>query len=93
MEQNMQHICDEMNNKAYDFMKFQREYHNDKVDDQVLMERTTQPFWQSMRLSKHRLASKGLLMDVEIKDDKKSRTIEDKFFEILLQSICHPSGK
>lgn len=78
MEQNMQQICNEMDKNAYEFLEFQRAYHTDKANDQVLMERTTQPFWQSMRLSKRRLASKGLSMDVEIEGDKKSKTIEDE---------------
>ncbi len=78
MEQNLQTICNDMDKKAYAFMKFQREYYTDKADDEDLMERTTQPFWQSMRLSKRRLASKGLFMDVEIEGDKKSKTIKDE---------------
>lgn len=78
MQHNMQSISNEMDKKAYDFMRFQREYYTDKTDDKALMEQTTQPFWQSVRLSKRRLASKGLSMDVEISHDSKSRTIKDE---------------
>lgn len=78
MEQNLQHICNEMDHKAYEFMEFQRAYHLDKADNDSLMAHTTQPFWQSMRLSKRRLASKGLSVDVQIKKDKFSRTVRDE---------------
>lgn len=78
MYQNAQQISDEMDKKAYGFMQFQRKYYTDKADDLALMEHTTQPFWQSMRLSKRRLASKGLSMDVEILHDAKSQTVKDE---------------
>ena len=77
-QQDMQNIFYEMDRKAYDFMQFQRDYYADKADDTMLMTRTTQPFWQSLRLSKRRLASKGLSMDVEISHDSKSKTIRDE---------------
>lgn len=82
MNQNTQHISYEMDEKAYDFMKFQRKYYTDKADDSALMEQTTQPFWQSMRLSKRRLASKGLSMDVEILHDPKSKTVKNEQVQI-----------
>lgn len=74
----MQQICNEMDRKTKDFMKFQREYHMNQVDSSMLVNKTTQPFWQSMRLSKRRLESKGLSMDVEISQDSKSKTIKDE---------------
>lgn len=74
----MQHICNEMNHKAYEFMNFQRAYYTNKADNRDLLEQTTQPFWQSMCLSKRRLASKGLAMDVEIREDRMSKTVEDE---------------
>ncbi len=82
MYQNTQHISYEMDEKAYGFMKFQRKYYTDKADDSALMEQTTQPFWQSMRLSKRRLASKGLSMDVEILHDTKSKTVKNEQVQI-----------
>lgn len=78
MSTNPHHISQEMDQKAYQFLKFQRAYYLDEVDDLALMERTTQPFWQSLRLSKRRLASKGLAMDVEISHDPKSLTVKDE---------------
>lgn len=78
MEQNLQHICNEMDHKAYGFMDFQRAYYTNRVDDQHLTEHTTQPFWQSMSLSKRRLASKGLTMDVQITRDRFGRMIKDE---------------
>lgn len=78
MDQNIQQICNEMDKKAYEFTKFQRAYHTDKATDQDLMERTTQPFWQSMRLSKQRLDAKGISLDIEITNDSKSKTIKDE---------------
>ena len=78
MSYDMQHICYEMDNKAYGFMEFQKDYYSNKADDIKLMEKTTQPFWQSMRLSKRRLTSKGLTMEVDLTRDAKSKTILDE---------------
>lgn len=78
MSTNSHHISQEMDQKAYQFLKFQREYYTNQADDLALMERTTQPFWQSLRLSKRRLASKGLSMDMEISHDSKSLTVKDE---------------
>lgn len=78
MEQDLQQICNEMDQKAYEFMEFQRTYYTNKADDKHLTEHTTQPFWQSMSLSKRRLSSKGLTMDVQITKDAKNKTIKDE---------------
>ena len=48
------------------FFSWQREYYTGKKDDDELVKMTTQPFWQSMRISKKRLDEKGLTMDLEL---------------------------
>ncbi len=78
MEQNLQNICNEMDHKVFEFMDYQRAYHVGRADDESLMEQTTQPFWQSMRLAKRRLASKGLTMDVQIRKDKFGKAVKDE---------------
>ncbi len=82
MEKDIQHLSVEMDQKAYSFLQLQRDYYMNKADDMMLMEQTTQPFWQSMRLGKRRLISKGLSMDVDISRDSKSRTIKDESLHI-----------
>lgn len=71
-------IKNEMDNKSHEFLQFQKKYYTHQADDTALMEHTTQPFWQSMRLSKRRLTEKGLSMDVEISRDAKSQTIREE---------------
>lgn len=76
--QNPTHIPTEMNNKFQEFLQFQRKYYNNGADDTGLMWHTTQPFWQSMRLSKRRLTEKGLSMDMEISCDVKSKAVKEE---------------
>lgn len=67
----------EMADLSWDFLSFYGEYYNGKGDDEELLEMATQPFWQSMRLSKKRLDSKGLTMDVELSDDSSRSAVAD----------------
>lgn len=48
------------------FSRFYSEYYKGSYDDTRLLEFTTQPYWQSMRLSKRRLESKGLTLDMDM---------------------------
>ena len=50
------------------FYEYQQRYYRNEMNDEQLTGITTQPFWQSMRLSKRRLAEKGLTMDVTVKE-------------------------
>lgn len=52
--------------EAEHFFEIQRKYYNDELDDKELANEVTQPFWQSMRLTKKRLQSKGLRMDIPV---------------------------
>lgn len=56
----------EMETVAGSFQHTYREYFKGNVNDEKLLELTTQPFWQSMRLSRRRLQDKGLEMEVEL---------------------------
>ena len=62
---------------ANHFYNCQRKYYRNEMNDEQLTEVTTQPFWQSMRLSKRRLTEKGLTMDVSIveKNDSGKRNV------------------
>ncbi len=55
------------------FIAFYRDYFkgNRTREDMTLI--STQPFWQSIILSKKRLDEKGLTMDIEYEDERKSR--------------------
>ena len=52
--------------KASSFLNIQNLYFNNRKSDAEMAEITTQPFWQSMRLSKKRLEEKGLVSETTI---------------------------
>ena len=61
---------DEMQKKEADFLKVQRAYYAGQCGEQELITDTTQPFFQSMRLSRRRLNEKNLTVDMEIMPDR-----------------------
>ncbi len=61
-------IFRDMTNMSHNFPDFYAKYYNGVYDDKELQEMTTQPFWQSMRLTKRRLLSKGLHMDLQLQN-------------------------
>lgn len=58
----------DMERMAEQFPQFYADYYKDVYDDVKLQEMTTQPFWQSMRLTKRRMLSKGLKMDLSMQN-------------------------
>ncbi len=58
----------DMERMAGQFPQFYSNYYKDMYDDVELQEMTTQPFWQSMRLTKRRMLSKGLKMDLTMQN-------------------------
>ncbi len=69
-------IRKDMNEKSKNFPGFYSKYYEGVYDDTELQEMTTQPFWQSMRLTKRRLEAKGLHMNLSLKRhrDRKGNT-------------------
>ena len=65
-EQKLGRIRGAMYGKTLSFRDFWNAYYKGQADDTDLMSRTTQPFWQSMRLSKKRLETKGLTMETRL---------------------------
>lgn len=63
----------EMLGKIDDFTKTYSDFMSGKIDDEQLAKDTTQPFWQSMYLSKKRLNNKGLDVDVRFSEEKGNR--------------------
>lgn len=61
----------DMQAKAARFLEFQRKYYRGEGGDRELAELVTQPYWQSMRLSKKRLAAKGLTMDTTLQGERR----------------------
>ena len=55
-----------MQDKANAFLDIQNQYFSDQKNDADMTEYTTQPFWQSMYLSKKRLMEKGLISETVI---------------------------
>lgn len=56
----------EMEEVAKEFSKVYASYYMDEKNDEDLLEYTTQPFWQSVRLSKNRLKQKGLKVEMDM---------------------------
>ena len=59
-------IKKKMQNISARFLEIYKQYFKGNSNDKELSDVATQPFWQSMRLSKRRLDEKGLKMDIEL---------------------------
>lgn len=59
--------------KIEHFCEIQKKYYNDEIDDKELANEVTQPFWQSMRLTKRRIKAKGLRMDLSVQEIRDKR--------------------
>lgn len=66
------HSKDSMQETANAFLDIQNQYFSDQKNDADMTEYTTQPFWQSMYLSKKRLTEKALVSEttVESRSDR-----------------------
>lgn len=74
-EQNV--VKKDMVNMSVKFPELHHKYFADICKDDALLELTTQPFWQSMRLSKKRLKDNGLTMETIISRDYKEQNQQD----------------
>lgn len=74
MQEQMSQVGYEMERKADNFRVVYGQYYRNQVSEKELTEQTTQPFWQSMRLSRRRLNEKGLELDVTVYNDVKKVT-------------------
>lgn len=66
-------IRKDMEEKSKSFPGFYSKYYEGAYSDKELQEMTTQPFWQSMRLTKRRLEAKGVQMNLSLKAHKNKR--------------------
>lgn len=64
----------EMLSKASAFLDVQNQYFRNQLNDGEITEITTQPFWQSMHLSKKRLIEKGLISETTVQKAIKPMT-------------------
>lgn len=55
-----------MTKKANEFKDVYKRYFNGDIDDEEMTEYVTQPFWNSLHISKKRLDNVGLNMDIDI---------------------------
>ncbi len=69
--------------KARSFPDFYSKYYDGVYGDKELKEMTTQPFWQSMRLTKRRLETKGLHMDLTLQNHKDKKQRVKASFEMI----------
>lgn len=74
-------IVESMEAVAMEFKDVYSEYYRNKKSDVQLLEYTTQPFWQSMRLSKRRLHEKGLTLEIDMMKEinRNSDVFQEKF--------------
>lgn len=63
-----------MLSKASSFLDAQNQYFSNQLNDEEMTEITTQPFWQSMHLSKKRLFEKGLVSETTVSKSIKPMT-------------------
>lgn len=82
-EERREAVQRDMINMSRRFPDVYAKYFNDIYGDADLMEMTTQPFWQSMRLSKRRLASKGLCLDIELEDDYSQKEVRNAYVNLI----------
>ena len=75
--ENLNVVKKDMVNMSVEFPKLHQEYFADNCKEDALLELTTQPFWQSMRLSKKRLKDNGLTMETIISRDYKEQNQQD----------------
>ncbi len=78
----MEQIKSDMSDMVNEFPDYYSSYFNDKEDDIQLMQVVTQPFWQSMRLSKKRLDSKEITMDLDITEDTSKSIFDYSIFDV-----------
>lgn len=86
----------ELRKEVKHFYETQKKYYNDELDDKELANEVTQPFWQSMRLMKRRLKSKGLRMEMPVWEVPEVRAnsrpeqvrIHQDGSDIIGESIC-----
>ncbi len=78
----MERIKRDMSDMVSAFPDYYGSYFNDKEDDTKLMQVVTQPFWQSMRLSKKRLDSKEITMDLDITEDTSKSIFDYSIFDV-----------
>lgn len=69
MLSNEPQVIEKMKQKALDFPTFQNEYYSGKKNDEDATKIATQPFWQSMRLSKRRMEKHDIVIEEIVKDE------------------------
>jgi len=78
----MQQTREDMSNMVRKFPEQYSTYFNSKEDDAKLISVVTQPFWQSMRLSKKRLDSKDVKMKLNIVEESKKSLLTDSNLDV-----------
>lgn len=73
---NREEVGAEIAQKWKSFVNLRNAFFQGRADERMLMEETTQPFWQSLRLSRKRLAQKGVTTEVTFEPDKSRITGE-----------------
>ncbi len=77
----MERIKNDMLNMVRRFPEYYSTYF-DKGDETKLIQGVTQPFWQSMRLSKKRLDSKNVTMEVNIAEESPESIFDYTSFDV-----------
>lgn len=71
----MEQVKNDMSNMVRKFPEYYSGYFNRRKNDEKLIQVVTQPFWQSMRLSKKRLDTKDVTMELSIVEEKRKSVL------------------
>ncbi len=78
----MERIKREMFNMVQEFPEYYSGYFNKKDQEEKITKVVTQPFWQSMRLSKNRLEKKDIALELNIKEEKSKTLLDGATFDV-----------
>ncbi len=78
----MEQAKNDMSNMVRKFPEYYSTYFNHREDETKLIQVVTQPFWQSMRLSKKRLDSKDVTMELNITEESSKSVFDLPNFDV-----------
>lgn len=71
---------DKMKHKAKEFCRFYESYFSNEQQDEKLAQIATQPFYESMRVSKKRLQDKSLAVNIDMQNEGQSRGLTEEAY-------------
>ncbi len=78
----MEQVKNDMSNMVRKFPEYYSGCFNRRANDEKLIQVVTQPFWQSMRLSKKRLDNKDITMELKITEEKSNSVFDNTSLDV-----------